>query len=115
MCAAITIAALVTTTGCSAASVGSDQTVAPTETVCPGNSTNVSIPQFDGFGGQRSPIAAAVYFSKHGNVGDVPSTGWKIVVQTKTGAYLRSGASIIHTVHASDGTWLVDSEQTCRS
>jgi hypothetical protein len=107
--------ALATATGCSGASIGSHQTVTPTETVCPGNSTNVSIPQFDGFGGQRTPIAAAVYFSRHGNVGDVPSTGWQVTAQTKSGAYLRSGASIIHTVHASDGTWLVDHESTCRS
>lgn len=109
----IGVAALLAGCGSSSSAGGVD--VAATATVCPGSSTNVSIPQFDASGGQPSPVAAAVYFAKHGNVGGVPVSGWKVVVQTKVGAYLRSGASIIHATHASDGTWLVDSEQTCRS
>jgi hypothetical protein len=102
--------------GCSSSSssVGGTDAIA-TATVCPGSSSNVSIPTIDAAGGQRTPVAAAVFFAKHGNVGGVPTTGWKVIVQNKDGAYLRSGAAIIHAGHLTDGTWLVDHESTCRS
>jgi hypothetical protein len=71
------------------------------------------VPTINGFGGQSSPVAAAEYFAKHGNVGGVPATGWKLVLRNSDGAYLRSGNSIIHVSRGSDGTWLVSSERTC--
>lgn len=111
--AGLAITALIVA-GCSSSGSGGSGPVAdPTATVCPGSSTNVSIPTIDAFGGQSSPVAAAEYFAQHGNVGDVPATGWRVIVRNAAGAYLRSGASIIYVSHASDGTWLVSHEQTC--
>jgi hypothetical protein len=101
--------------GCSSATGGTDVPATAVATTCPESSSIVSVPEVNPGGGQTTALAAALHFAKHGNIGGIPTTGWRVVVQTHDGAYLRSGDSIIHVVHAGDGTWVADREQTCRS
>lgn len=64
-------------------------------------------------GGQRTPLRASEWFARHGNVADVPATGWRLDGGDTTGLFTRSGASRLHVVQGPDKTWQVDSGTTC--
>jgi hypothetical protein len=61
-------------------------------------------------GGQPSPVAAAEWFSEHGGVPGVPSSGWH---QDGSGSSVRSGELTLHVVQGPDATWQVDSGSYC--
>jgi hypothetical protein len=64
-------------------------------------------------GGQPSPVAAAEWFAENGGVGGVPSSGWREDSSDDTGVVVRSGDATVHVIQGPDGTWQVDSGQSC--
>jgi hypothetical protein len=64
-------------------------------------------------GGQPSPVAAAVWFTGHGGVGDLPRSGWHQDGQDESGVIVRSGDVALHVLQGSDRTWQVDSGSWC--
>lgn len=67
------------------------------------------------FGGQRTPVAAAKWFARHGGVTGIPQGGWKLTHENRSGATLASHDTVVHAVKGRDGTWQVDSGYTCTS
>jgi len=66
-----------------------------------------------GRGGQRTPVAAAAWFARHGGVPGIPDGGWREVSRAGRGATLRSGPVTLHATQGPDRTWQIDSGQRC--
>lgn len=64
-------------------------------------------------GGQPAPVAAAVWFARHGGVAGVPDRGWREAGRHGRGATVRSGPVTLHVVQGPDRTWQVDSGSWC--
>jgi hypothetical protein len=64
-------------------------------------------------GGQPTPVAAAVWFARHGGVTGVPDRGWREVGRHARGATVRSGPVTLHVVQGPDRKWQVDSGSWC--
>jgi hypothetical protein len=64
-------------------------------------------------GGQPAPVAAAVWFARHGGVAGVPARGWRVAGRHGRGATVRSGPVTLHVVQGPDRTWQVDSGSWC--
>jgi hypothetical protein len=60
-------------------------------------------------GGRPTPVAAAVWFARHGGVAGVPDSGWRRVSRSGTAATLVSGSATLHVIRGADRTWQVDS------
>ena len=63
--------------------------------------------------GQRTPLAAAVWFSAHGGVLAIPHTGWRVISRSDAGATVASGSVTVHVIQGPDKTWQVDSGSWC--
>jgi hypothetical protein len=63
-------------------------------------------------GAEATPIAAAVWFAKHGSV-PVPVSGWHVVSRSSGVAVVAASASTLHVVEGTDQTWQVDSGHPC--
>jgi hypothetical protein len=63
--------------------------------------------------GQRTPVAAAVWFAGHGGVAGIPHSGWRVTSQNGAAATVESGSVTLHVVQGPDKTWQVDSGQRC--
>jgi hypothetical protein len=63
-------------------------------------------------GGEATPIAAAVWFAKHG-VASVPVSGWHEVNHSSGAAVVASSASTLHVTEGPDHAWQVDDGQNC--
>lgn len=66
-------------------------------------------------GGQRTPVAAANWFARHGGIRGIPRSGWKLTKENRGGATLTSRQTVLHAIKGSDGTWQVDSGYACTS
>jgi hypothetical protein len=65
--------------------------------------------------GRPTPVAAAIWFARHGGgLANLPGSGWRDVSRTGGGATVTSGSFTLHVIPAADGTWLVDSGYRCR-
>ena len=64
-------------------------------------------------GGQPSPVAAAEWFARHGQLAGTPAGGWHVVSQGTAEASVQSGAVVLHVIEGPDQTWQVDSGQHC--
>jgi hypothetical protein len=66
-------------------------------------------------GGQPTPELAAAYFAVHGAPAwhNLPTGGWTVTSIERASATVTNARFTLHTVHASDGTWLVDSGEHC--
>ena len=64
-------------------------------------------------GGQATPVAAAAWLAKHGEIGGIPLSGWRLTNENREGATVVSGRAVLHAIRGSDGTWQVDSGYTC--
>jgi hypothetical protein len=64
-------------------------------------------------GGQRSPVAAAVWFSRHGGMPGIPGGGWREVSRVGRGVTVQSGVVTLHVIQGPDRTWQVDSGRRC--
>lgn len=64
-------------------------------------------------GGQRSPVAAAVWFSRHGGMPGIPEGGWREVSRVGRGVTVRSGMVTLHVIQGPDRTWQADSGRRC--
>lgn len=63
--------------------------------------------------GQRTPLAAAIWFSEHGGVSGIPHNGWRVTSRSDGGATVESGSVTVHVIQGSDKTWQVDSGERC--
>ena len=63
--------------------------------------------------GQRTPLAAAIWFSAHGGVPAIPRNGWRVTSRSDVGATVESGSVIVHVIQGPDKTWQVDSGERC--
>ncbi len=66
-------------------------------------------------GGQPTPVAAARWLARHGDVPGIPRRGWRLTGESRSGATVASHRTVLHAVQGSDGTWQVDSGTTCTS
>jgi hypothetical protein len=64
-------------------------------------------------GGQRTPVLAATWFSRHGGVPGIPAHGWRLTSHGHRSALVTSGQVTLHVIQGPDKTWQVDSGQTC--
>jgi hypothetical protein len=64
-------------------------------------------------GGQRTPIAAAVWFARHGGLTGIPAEGWRQVSRDGSGVTAESGLVTVHVIQGPDRTWQVDSGSRC--
>jgi len=64
-------------------------------------------------GGEHTPVAAATWFARHGEVGWLPRRGWHVVAHSQDGATVRAEGATVHVVQGSDGTWLVTGGKRC--
>jgi hypothetical protein len=64
-------------------------------------------------GGQPTPVAAALWFSRHGDTTGVPDEGWRLQSRDRDGATLASGQFTLHVIQGPDRTWQVDSGTGC--
>src|SRR5450755_1391607 len=64
-------------------------------------------------GGQPAPVAAALWFARHGGVPGIPAAGWRQVSRHGGGATVESGPVTLHVIQGPDRTWLVDSGSRC--
>jgi hypothetical protein len=63
--------------------------------------------------GQRTPLAAAIWFSAHGGVPAIPHNGWRVTSGNGAGATVESGSVTVHVIQGPDKTWQVDSGERC--
>ena len=63
--------------------------------------------------GQRTPLAAAIWFSAHGGVPAIPHSGWRVTSRSGAGATVESGSVTVHVIQGPDKTWQVDSGERC--
>jgi hypothetical protein len=63
--------------------------------------------------GQRTPLAAAIWFSAHGGVPAIPHNGWRVTSRSDVGATVESGSVTVHVMQGPDKTWQVDSGERC--
>lgn len=85
--------------------------------------TTRSVPTCQGFalslasdrGGQPTPIEAVRHFLRNGAPpAGLPTSGWTAQPGEPTGSTtLRSGDATLHVMQGPDGTWQVDSGQSC--
>lgn len=64
-------------------------------------------------GGQPTPLAAARWFARHGNVAGIPVSGWHIADVSSGSAIAQSGRSTVHVTQGSDRAWQVDNGHNC--
>ena len=64
-------------------------------------------------GGQPGPVAAALWFARHGGVADVPAHSWRVTSRSAHAAVVTSGSLVLHAQQGSDGTWQIDSGYRC--
>jgi hypothetical protein len=68
-----------------------------------------------GVRGRPTPVAAAVWFARHGGgFAGMPAQGWREVSRTGRGATVSSGPVTLHVFQGPDRTWRVDSGYRCR-
>jgi len=64
-------------------------------------------------GGQRTPVLAALWFSRHGGVPGIPAHGWRLTSHGHKSAVVASGHFTLHVIQGPDKTWQVDSGERC--
>ena len=114
--AALTAALSMAITGCAAsgraagAPGGSDATTSGA--TCE-QQTAFSLSLASDTGGRPTPLEAAQWFVQHGGVAGLPDGDWNVTELGKHQATVTSGATKLHVIKGSDGTWQVDSGVTC--
>ena len=64
--------------------------------------------------GQRTPLAAAIWFAAHGGgLPAIPHNGWQVTSRSGAGATVESGSVTVHVIQGPDKTWQVDSGERC--
>lgn len=63
--------------------------------------------------GQRTPLAAAIWFAAHGTVPAIPHEGWRVTSRSDPGATVESGSVTLHAIQGPDKTWQVDGGERC--
>jgi len=86
--------------------------VHPAAASCPDRS-NFELSLVSGLRGEPTPLRAAMWFARHGDVAGVPLTGWRVVSRTGSQALAKSGPATVHVIEGPDRTWQVDSGSTC--
>jgi hypothetical protein len=68
-----------------------------------------------GVHGRPTPVAAAIWFVRHGGgFASMPARGWRQVSRAGRGATVTSGPVTLHVFQGPDRTWQVDSGVRCR-
>jgi len=78
----------------------------------PSSCTGFSVSLAASTGGKATPEAAAITFVPSSSPA-LPRTGWHVTTSDSAGATLVSGSAQLHAVQGTDGTWQIDSGQTC--
>ena len=117
MAAVVVAACALSACGAGVAAVGPGQNSAtksrrPAPVTC-AHRTGFELSLVSDRGGRPTPGAAATWFARHGGVGGIPRTGWRLTGKHADGATVASGRTVLHAVRGSDGTWQVDSGTTC--
>jgi hypothetical protein len=100
------------------AAVSPPAAVPPSAAVSPARSWCATGSAFElslasGRGGQRTPVAAAAWFARHGGVPGIPDAGWREISRAARGATLRSGAVTLQATQGPDRTWQIDGGRRC--
>jgi hypothetical protein len=66
-------------------------------------------------GGQPTPVRAAEWFARHGQLSGIPAGGWRETSRDSGTAVVESGPVKLHVVEGPDRTWQVDSGERCAS
>jgi len=109
------LACLLTATACGSGSSQSAAAPVPAATVRSGcaSGSAFALSLVSERGGQPTPVAAAAWFARHGDVAGVPDRGWREAGRHRRGAAVRSGQVTLHVVQGPDRTWQVDSGSWC--